>query len=166
MASTLLQKPGGLSWRTTLGIMDELAVTADVWLVLDEFRNFAEEAERALLEQLRQDREAKHFACQNSSVPKCSPLLLNLRRAEQLLVKQKSYVEAANMKAEADVLESTERSQHDAQMGLKLYHVSVASSQHEAAAVEKLQESLHEILCKHVYEGRIPASIAQRALKR
>jgi hypothetical protein len=37
----LLQKPGGLSWRAALGIMDELAVTADVWSVLDEFRQFA-----------------------------------------------------------------------------------------------------------------------------
>ena len=77
---------------------------------------------------------------QQMSRPKASPELLNLRRVEEVLARQKKYNEAKEVKVKADELEAQEIARYEAEKAeriTKLTRRSVHRQRLELAAVDQ-----------------------------
>lgn len=147
----------GYSWRPMLEVMDLQVTDEDGRRVLDDFRQLAESEEKRLAERLLAEREKREEALRRTvpATPKFSSALLNLRQTCQASAKRKDYAKAAQLRNEADRLETEERARHEQIMGEKESVLGAKLAQEEWAAAVKQAKSLYEQLWQRAYEGQI-----------
>jgi len=114
-----------------------------------EFEETAEEAFEKLAEKHRLELTTfqEQFAARESQrTPKLSRDLLNLRRIQEALVKQKDYNEAMKVKRDADKMEAKELTALQAK-GQETMRVKTAE-------IQRCQNQEHEALAKRIQRSR------------